>query len=106
MSKNHKNPKHLEWVRTWPCALSLHRDCFGSIEAHHLMRPWSGKRGMGMKAGDENAMPLCQRHHIMLHKRGDEEAFFEEKQGSPSWGRATSQSLWYRSPAFKEFKYE
>jgi len=53
---------------------------------------------MGLKANDKNLIPLCQRHHIMLHKRGNELAFFEEMAGFADFGKVTAQRYWSRSP--------
>ena len=101
-----KNAKYLEYVREKPCAVCMHgvTPCDGPIQAHHLLRPWSGKRGMGMKAGDENAIPLCAKHHRELHNRGDENAFFEECGYSPNYGKALAYGLWLGSPFYKEKK--
>ena len=55
-----RRPDYLRAVRALPCiAGRLWGGCDGPIEAHH-----AGKNpGMGMKATDETAVPLCQRHH-------------------------------------------
>tara|TARA_Y100001972_G_C7541603_1_gene272499 strand:- start:362 stop:676 length:315 start_codon:yes stop_codon:yes gene_type:complete len=101
MAKRYKNERHLAWVRERSCSLAHNRDCLGSVEAHHLLRPWKGFRGMGRKASDENALPLCQRHHIMLHKRGDEDAFFLEHCESSDYGRDKARQLWLISPFYR-----
>ena len=61
------NPKHLAWVRKFPCAV-CGPTCEGPIEAHHV-RENTGA-GVGMKPGDEWAVPLCARHHAELHQSG------------------------------------
>ncbi len=68
--------KHLERVRTLPCMItnSHGENCNQPAEAHHLLRAVPG--AMGMKAGDEWAVPLCHQHHMKLHQYGDEEKFF------------------------------
>jgi len=86
-------------VREQPCMVC--GNDYG-VEAHHLMRPWRDGRGMGMRAGDDNAVPLCSDHHRALHARGDEIAFFEETLGDGEAGQFTARSLWYRSPSYKE----
>lgn len=51
-------PAFLAWVRTQPCCVRAF-GCQGRIEAHH-----AGKNpGLGMKAPDNTAVPLCQKHH-------------------------------------------
>ena len=61
---------------------------------------------MGMKAGDENAIPLCTKHHADLHARGDELAFFVESGYSPNHGKAIAMGLWLGSPFYKEDENE
>jgi hypothetical protein len=53
---------------------------------------------MGLKASDKNLIPLCLRHHIMLHKRGNELAFFSEIMGNENHGKETAESIWQISP--------
>lgn len=51
-----KDPAYLRWIRTLPCSVS---DCRGAFtEAAH-----TGSRGLGQKASDHNAIPLCPFHH-------------------------------------------
>ena len=96
--KRYANKKHLAWIHEFPCCLSASGDCLGAIQAHHLLRPWDGVRGMGLKANDKNLIPLCQRHHIMLHKRGDELGFFEDMAGYADYGKVTAKRYWEQSP--------
>lgn len=96
--KRYANKKHMDWIHGFPCCLQSNRDCLGAVQAHHLMKPWDGVRGMGLKATDRNLIPLCQRHHIMLHKRGNELAFFEEQTGDSDYGKVTARRYWERSP--------
>lgn len=96
-----KNKKHLAFVHEHECCLNNAGGCSGPLHAHHLLRPWSGTRGMGMKAGDENCVPLCMGHHTALHLRGNENEFFEEMVGSPEYGRQIAQGLWENSPAHR-----
>ena len=78
--------------------MASNKDCFGPVQAHHLLKPWTGSRGMGMKSNDKNVIPLCMRHHMMLHKRGDEIAFFQEMIGCEGHGKATAEAIWRISP--------
>lgn len=52
-----------QWLRGRPCWREG-MGCHGKIEAAHTPDPSS--KGMGTKAADHNAIPLCQHHH-MLH---------------------------------------
>ena len=99
-TKRIKNKKFLEFVSKHECCLSAHSSypCHANVQAHHLLKPYDGVRGMGLKANDKNLIPLCQRHHIMLHKRGNELAFFEEMAGFADYGKVTAQRYWTRSP--------
>lgn len=59
-------PEHLARVRLLPCCLCLiySRD----VEAHHLCI--SDERGVGLKASDKWAVPLCRAHHNEVHTHG------------------------------------
>ena len=98
MARRYENKKHLAWVRQHPCLM-----CPASpSDAHHLMKPWSGYRGMGMKAGDENVIPLCHAHHMQLHDfQGSEFKFFGMVFGDEDFGQTTARSLWLRSPYYE-----
>lgn len=43
-------------------------DCDGKIEAAHTPDPSS--KGMGTKAADKNAIPLCHHHHALHTVKG------------------------------------
>jgi len=58
-----KDPKHLRWIRSLPCALlrlPLPRvtPCRFDVEAHH---PTGA--GTGLRDGDRRSIPLCGFHH-------------------------------------------
>lgn len=57
---------------------------------------------MGMKAGDQNAVPLCPRHHRELHMRGDEYVYFEDACGDQHAGKLKAMELWYKSPVWEK----
>jgi hypothetical protein len=57
---------YLANVRGLPCILTATRACFGRIHAHH-----AGPRpGIGIKASDDTAIPLCAQHHQEWHNAG------------------------------------
>lgn len=58
---------YLQWLRGRSCMLSS-PDCAGKIEAAHTPDPAS--KGMGTKAADNNAIPLCQFHHGEHTRKG------------------------------------
>lgn len=70
MAKRLVDKKHLQRICTLPCMI-----CGGEAIAHHLLR--TGSHSMGRKAGDDEAVPLCNAHHCVLHANGDEIKFFE-----------------------------
>ena len=90
--KNQK--KYLNWIHTLGCSTQNQR-CEGPIQAHHLLKPWAGPRGMGLKADDRNVIPLCMHHHSELHTvYGDEEQFFVAHGLPANYGRAMAEHLY------------
>jgi len=104
-TKKIKNKKHLIFVSNQTCCLtSVSADwCNGNVQAHHLLKPYSGKRGMGMKASDNNVVPLCYSHHAELHdKNGDEDSFWTTYNLSEDYGREVAEYWWNLSPYNEE----
>jgi len=58
-----ESPEYLMFVRCLPCRMQMHDPCFGGVEAHHAGRD----RGMGQRAHDSTAVPLCRKHHQCYH---------------------------------------
>jgi hypothetical protein len=56
---------HLALIRLLPCAVCR---IYGGVQAHHLMV--KEHRGIGMRAPDMFAIPLCDSCHHRLHTRG------------------------------------
>ena len=56
-----------QWLRGRPC-LREGPDCEGKIEAAHTPDP--GSKGVGTKAADHNAIPLCVGHHRLHTNKG------------------------------------
>ena len=95
--KQIRNKKFMEFVANQNCSLYSHSSypCSGGVQAHHLLKPWQGYRGMGLRAGDNNCLPLCQRHHAHLHdKHGNEDTFWTLFKLPEDYGRIISKSLW------------
>jgi hypothetical protein len=103
MKKRYTNKKHLEYVHTLDCIV-CNPDCSGTIQAHHLLKPFDGVRGMGMKANDKNLVPLCLYHHTELHRMGSEYEFSHKYFGLDVQLRYIAQSIWLRSPAYETNK--
>jgi hypothetical protein len=53
---------YLDGVRGLPCMARVLGDCHGDIHAHH-----AGRSGVGQKAPDDTAIPLCWFHHGDWH---------------------------------------
>lgn len=97
MAKRLIDKKHLEYIASLPCL--IHKAGFythsNSVQAHHLLKPYDGKRGMSLKAGDNNAIPLCYKHHAMLHtKFGNEFKFFEFFGLPATFGQIWARNYW------------
>jgi len=58
---------YLQWLRGRPCMMAG-AECDGRMEAAHTPDP--GSKGMGTKAADKNAIPLCHHHHLMHTAKG------------------------------------
>ena len=56
------DPDYLRWVKGLPCAAPRNHSCVGPVEAHH-----AGERGVGRKADDTTAIPLCTLAHRDWH---------------------------------------
>ena len=88
---------HLIKVSQLPCCLmGLSSEwCKGVVQAHHLLKPYDGNRGLGMKANDNNVVPLCQYHHTLLHdKYGNEDKFWTINGQDADFGRNVARTLW------------
>lgn len=72
-----RSPAHLALVRGFVCTAYHSDDCEGRIEAHHVRS--AATSGVGVKPGDDHAVPLCARHHREVHQLGIES--FEAKHG-------------------------
>jgi hypothetical protein len=67
----------LEAVRKQPCTVGL--NCYGPVAAHHVTT-----RGAGGGDTQDNVMPLCVRHHQMIHLAGYKSSW-EENPGILAW---------------------
>jgi hypothetical protein len=62
---------HLKFVSAQPC-LACGRT---PSDAHHLR--FAQQRALGRKVSDEFTVPLCRLHHRELHRRGDEQKWWQ-----------------------------
>ncbi|PSO23668.1 ERF family protein [Bradyrhizobium sp. MOS002] len=79
---------HLDFVRQQPCAVCQQAPC----DPHHIK---FAQRGLGRKVSDEFTVPLCRMHHIDLHRRGNERAWWANLQLS---ALELAGELWRTSP--------
>lgn len=68
MKRDGKDPERLEWIRGLPCELRGN-GCEGRIDPHHRTGA-----GLALRAPDDNAFPLCRKHH---RERHDLRGYFE-----------------------------
>jgi hypothetical protein len=57
-----------QWLRGRLCYMAKNGGCGGVMEAAHTPDPMS--KGMGSKAADHNAIPLCSVHHKLHTNKG------------------------------------
>lgn len=57
-----------QWLRGRVCWAAKLGGCEGRMEAAHTPDP--GSKGMGTKAADHNAIPLCKHHHVLHTVKG------------------------------------
>lgn len=103
MAKRYQNKDYLKWVvRSKPCMICkagflTHG---GPIQAHHLLKPQSKMRGFGLRANDNEVIPLCMYHHQKLHtKFGDETKFLN------NYGFGDLAAINYAEELFAEYEY-
>lgn len=101
MAKRYKDKKHLEYVASLPCFICkagffTHSD---TVQAHHLLKGYEtdrgiNGRGMSLRNGDDQVIPLCYMHHHKLHtKFGSEKKFFEHYGMSADAGKKYAKHL-------------
>ena len=58
-----KDPDYLAFIHQFRCIVcsrGVPEPTLGTVEAHH-----AGPRGMGQRADDHTAVPLCRGHHVL-----------------------------------------
>jgi hypothetical protein len=70
--RRYRNKEHLRFVATKPCLICGRRPS----DAHHLrhLQP----RALGRKVSDEFTVPLCRIHHRLVHRVGNEAAWWQD----------------------------
>ena len=67
-----RDKAHIAFVKSKPCLICGRKPS----EAHHVRL---GLRTMGRRVCDSKTVPLCQRHHLLLHSMNEAE-FWAERQ--------------------------
>jgi len=65
-----KDKEYLKWVASNPCILCQDT----RSQAHHVT--FAMPRGFSQKVGDQYTVPLCYKHHHLLHTNGMSEKDF------------------------------
>jgi hypothetical protein len=78
---------HLKFVAAQPCLVCGRTPS----DAHHIK--FAEQRAMGRKVSDKFAVPICRLHHRELHRRGNEQAWWQNQGIDPMVVAAT---LWTR----------
>jgi hypothetical protein len=83
--RRYRHKAHLRYVAQQPCLLCGRKPS----DPHHLrfMQP----RALGRKASDEFSVPLCRIHHRLVHRVGNEAAWWKEAGIDPI---AVARKLW------------
>jgi hypothetical protein len=86
--RRYRDRAHLRFVSAQPCLICGRRPS----DAHHLR--FAQPRALGRRVSDEFAVPLCRSHHRVLHRYGDEAAWWETNKVGPI---AAARELWQRT---------
>ena len=60
---------HLQFTRDHDCSVKS-ADCFGRVQAHHMVAVGSGNNRLKPSLRHFTAVPLCVKHHAEYHNRG------------------------------------
>jgi ERF superfamily len=86
--RRYRDRAHLSFVSAHPCLICGRRPS----DAHHLR--FAQPRALGRRVSDEYAVPLCRSHHRVLHRQGDEAAWWQANKVDPI---VVAQELWQRT---------
>jgi hypothetical protein len=86
--RRYRDRAHLRFVSGQPCLLCGRRPS----DAHHLR--FVQPRALGRRVSDEYTVPLCRTHHRVLHRYGDEAAWWESFNIEPV---TLARELWQRT---------
>lgn len=91
MVKRVVDREHLMIVASMRCVVCKNTP----VQCHHLLQPYSGPRGISLRSGDNNVIPLCYEHHAELHtKFGNEKKFFKHYFEDEDYGKKKAKELY------------
>jgi hypothetical protein len=90
--RRYRDKAHLRYVAQQPCLLCGRKPS----DPHHLrfMQP----RALGRKASDEFSVPLCRIHHRLVHRVGNEAAWWKEAGIDPNPSSTVDAARRLRNP--------
>ena len=97
--KEREAASHVRLVGNLTCPIT---GATSNVDAHHLMRPEPGARGMGLKSAGRWTIPLHRSIHEEITRQGDPEAYLMERYGLDA--RALTAALWTVSPDVEEME--
>jgi ERF superfamily len=83
-----RDREHLKFVAAQPCLVCGRTPS----DAHHIK--FVEQRAMGRKVSDRFTVPVCRLHHRELHRRGNEQAWWDGRGIEPL---STAATLWERT---------
>ena len=86
--RRYRNKEHLRYVARQPCLVCGRKPS----DPHHLRFTQPG--ALGRKTSDEFVVPLCRIHHRLLHRVGNEAAWWQEAGIDPI---KVARKLWKRT---------
>ncbi len=86
--RRERDRNHLRFVATQPCLICARTPS----DAHHLK--FAERAAMGRKVSDKFTVPVCRMHHRELHRRGDEQNWWDGQGIDPL---PIAVDLWRRS---------
>ena len=87
-SRRYRNLEHLRYVARQPCLVCGRKPS----DPHHLR--FAQPQALGRKASDEFAVPLCRIHHRLMHRVGNEVAWWQDVGIDPI---IVANNLWKRT---------
>lgn len=88
-----RSKAHLAFIRGQGCLVCQQ----SPVDAHHLK--FAQPSTLGRKVSDEFTVPLCRSHHQVLHRHGNERAWWANLQLEPL---QVAKELWTASPAHSD----